>query len=159
MSERSGARERSKQSRASSTSERCKQTTERTSEWPNTAVWILGYSGPQCSGGDGGGFDTSGIIHFLQHHMHGNCFSFSLDWINLPLVKLCSNYKNQVWSALNAVDDHLQMYHRCALHCYCCVADTVVIVVVVVFRCVLGSLYKSLSIPMSVRPSVCVSVH
>ena len=29
-------------------SERCEQTSEWTSEWPSTAVWILEYSGPQC---------------------------------------------------------------------------------------------------------------
>ena len=96
------AAEQSEQGRASSTSEWCEQTTERTSEWSSTAVWILAYSGPQCGGGDGGGFDTSGIIHFLLDHIHGNYFSFSLDWINLSLVKLCSNYKNHVRSALNA---------------------------------------------------------
>ena len=43
-SERSGGRERSKR-----TSERCKQTSERTTGWPSTFVWILHYSGPQCS--------------------------------------------------------------------------------------------------------------
>ena len=47
-SERSGARERSEQGGASSTSERCEQTSERTSEWPSTPVCILGCSGPQC---------------------------------------------------------------------------------------------------------------
>ena len=29
-------------------SERCERTSERTSEWPSTSVFILGYSGPQC---------------------------------------------------------------------------------------------------------------
>ena len=31
-------------------SERCKQTSERTSKWPGTQICILGYSGPQWKG-------------------------------------------------------------------------------------------------------------
>ena len=33
--------------RSKQTSERCERTSERKSEWPSTAVWILGYSDPQ----------------------------------------------------------------------------------------------------------------
>ena len=33
-------------------SERCEPTSERRSEWPSTAVWILDYSGPQWMGAE-----------------------------------------------------------------------------------------------------------
>ena len=57
VSEHSRGRKQSEQGRASSTSEWCERTNERMSEWPSTAVWILGYSGPQWMGGtvDGAG--------------------------------------------------------------------------------------------------------
>ena len=32
--------------RSSSSSEQCEQTSEQTSKWPSTYVWILGWSGP-----------------------------------------------------------------------------------------------------------------
>ena len=35
--------------RSKRTSEQCERTSERTSEWPSTYVWVFGWSGPQCS--------------------------------------------------------------------------------------------------------------
>ena len=35
--------------RSKRTNERCKPRSKQMSEWPSTAVWILGYSGPQFS--------------------------------------------------------------------------------------------------------------
>ena len=35
--------------RSEQTSERCEQTSKRTSEWPSTYIWVLDGSGPQCS--------------------------------------------------------------------------------------------------------------
>ena len=34
--------------RSKQTSDQCKRTSKRTSEWSSTAVGIIGYSGPQC---------------------------------------------------------------------------------------------------------------
>ena len=50
MSERSGARERSKQGGARSTSKWCERTSKRMSEWPSTYVSILVCYRPECDG-------------------------------------------------------------------------------------------------------------
>ena len=40
---------RAEQSKQGGTSERVSSASERTSKWPSTYIWILDYSGPQCS--------------------------------------------------------------------------------------------------------------
>ena len=46
------------------TSNRCEQTSERTSEWPSTYVPILGFSNPSWSGGK----PTARSSHYLFRH-------------------------------------------------------------------------------------------
>ena len=46
---------RAKQARQSKrTSERCERMSKRTTEWPSTYIWVLGWSGPQCIVGSSG---------------------------------------------------------------------------------------------------------